>query len=140
MALRDIVTKDVGWKLFSVMLALAIWLIVHAISADSGNRINPLNGSMTHTFQSVPVLAVSSVGDMRAFKVSPGAVQVTVSGKPEAINALETKQLHALVDLTELESARDWKKRVDVSAPPGITVISTVPTDVTVVVPPKSAK
>ena len=137
MTLREIVTRDLGWKIFSVVLATAIWLTVHVLSADAPKRVNPLNGMMTRTFENVPVLVVSAAAAVREFKVNPRFVQVIVSGKPDAVNALETKQLHVLVDLTGVEAAVDLKKRVDVSTPPGITFVSAVPAEVDIVVPPK---
>jgi YbbR domain-containing protein len=140
MALRDIVTKDPGWKIFSVALAVAIWLTVHAISEDTSRRINPLSGLMTRTFEDVPVLVVSAAADVREFKVKPGAVQITVSGKPDAVTALDPRQIRVLVDLTGVEAALDLKKRVDVSTPPGITFVSAVPAEVDVVVPPRNNK
>jgi hypothetical protein len=140
MALRDIVTKDLGWKIFSVALAVAIWLTVHAISEDASRRVNPLSGLMTQTFQYVPVLVVSAATDVREFKVKPGAVQVTVSGKPDAVSALDPRQIRVLVVLTGVEAALDLKKRVDVSTPPGITFVSAVPAEVDVVVPRRNSK
>ena len=137
MPLRDIVTKDPGWKLLSVALAVTIWLTVHTISEDVSKRVNPLSGLMTETFQDVPVLVVSAAADVRECKVRPAAVQITISGRPEAVKALDPRQIHVLVDLTGIEAARDLKKRVDVSTPPGITFVSAVPTEVDVMVPPK---
>jgi YbbR domain-containing protein len=140
MALRDIVTKDFGWKILSVALAVAIWLTVHAISEDASRRVNPLSGLMTRTFQDVPVLVVSAAADVRESKVKPGAVQVTVSGKPDAVSALDPRLIRVLVDLTGVEAAQDLKKRVDVSTPPGITFVSAEPAEVDVVVPPRNSK
>jgi len=140
MALRDIVTKDFGWKIFSVALAVAIWLTVHAISEDASQRVNPLDGTQTHVFENIPVLVVSSAADVREFKVKPGAVQITISGRPEAVAALDPRQIRVLVALTGVEAAKDLKKRVDVSTPPGITFVSAVPAEVDVMVPPRNNK
>jgi len=140
MPLRDIVTKDSGWKIISVALAVAIWLTVHSFSEDASKRVNPLSGLMTKTFPAVPVLVVSAAADVREFKVRPAAVQITVSGKPAAVTALDPRQIHVLVDLTGIEVARDLKKRVDVSTPPGITFVSAVPADVDVMAPPRKGK
>jgi YbbR domain-containing protein len=137
MALRDIVTRDLGWKILSVALAVAIWLSVHAISEDASQHINPLNGLRTRTFQDVPVLVVSTAADVREFKVNPGAVQITISGKPDAVIALEARHIRVLVDLTGVEAALALRKRVEVSTPPGITFVSAVPAEVDVVAPPR---
>ena len=140
MPLRDIVTKDLGWKMLSVALAVAIWLTVRPISEDASNHVIPLGGVMTQTFPAVPVLVVSAAADVREFKVRPGAVQITISGKPDAVTALDPKQIRVLVDLTGIEAARDLKKRVDVSTPPGITLVSAVPAEVDVMVPPRQGR
>ena len=140
MALRDIVTRDLGWKIVSIALAVAIWLTVHAISEDAARRVNPLSGMMTHAFENVPVLVVSAAADVRQFKVNPGVVQITISGRPEVVTALDPRQIRVLVDLTGVEAAKDLKKRVDVSAPSGITFVRAVPAEVDVAVPPRNSK
>jgi hypothetical protein len=42
-----------------------------------------------------------------------------------------------MVNLTGIEVAQDLSKRVDVSSPPGVTLVNVEPADVNVVVPPK---
>ena len=140
MSLRDIVTKDAGWKVLSVILAVMIWLVVHKISVAASQGVNPANGAMTKAFQSVPVLVVSAAADVRDFKVRPAAVQITVSGTPEAVAALDPRQIHVLVDLTGIQAASDLKKRMDVSTPPGITLVGAVPPEVDVMVPARKGK
>jgi YbbR domain-containing protein len=140
MSFRDILTKDAGWKVLSVIVAVVIWLAVHKISVADSQGVSPVNGAVTHSFQSVPVLVVSAAADVREFKVRPAAVQITVSGTPEAVTALDPRQIHVLVDLTGIQAASDLKKRVDVSTPPGITFISAAPAEVDVMVPPKKTK
>jgi hypothetical protein len=125
MAMRDLLTKDFGWKLFSLALAVAIWLIVQTIRNES-----------TRTFPNLPVLVVSASADVREFKINPGTVEIAVSGRPDVMAALADKEIHATVDLTDIETARDLRKRVDVSTPPGVTVLRVTPPYVDVVVPP----
>jgi hypothetical protein len=126
MPMRDLLIKDLGWKLFSLALAAAIWLIVQTIRNES-----------TRTFPNLPVLAVSASADVRDFKINPGTVEVAVSGRPDVMAALADKEIHATVDLTDIEAARDSRRRVDVSIPSGVTVIRVAPSYVDVVVPPK---
>jgi YbbR-like protein len=66
----------------------------------------------------------------------PDNVSVTVSGSPEAIAVLQANQIRATVDLTDLESAQDFKRRVEVSVPSGIELISVEPAKVGVIIPP----
>jgi YbbR domain-containing protein len=133
--MRDWVTKDFGWKLFSLFLALAIWLTVHKIYEEPGTA-SGLVGGYPVTFGNLPVLVVSATSDVRNFRVVPATVAVKVSGSPEVMADLQASQIHAVVDLTDVQSARDLRRRVDVSTPPGVTLVSVDPTKVGVIVPP----
>jgi YbbR domain-containing protein len=99
--------------------------------------MNPLAESKTRAFANLPVIVMSAAADPREFKVKPEAVDVAVRGSPDIVDGLAEKEIHVTVDLTDIESARDLRKRVDVSAPPGVTVIKIAPPLVDVVVPPK---
>ena len=139
MALRDWFIKDLGWKLFSVVLAVAIWLTVYKILSESETP-GAAGGQGTLTFGNVPVLIVSAAADVRDFRVKPATVAVTVSGSPDDIARLEVSQVRAFVDLTGIESARKLQRRVDVSMPSGLTLVSVEPPQVDVVVPPPPGK
>ena len=135
--MRNSLTKDAGWKLFSLLLAVGIWFTVNTLSRDAITPAKPLESWATRSFADVPVLVMSAAADVREFKVQPAVVQVTVSGRPEVMNALVEKEIHVVVDLTGIESARELKKHVDVSVPSGVTVVRVVPLEVDVVVPAK---
>jgi YbbR domain-containing protein len=134
--MRDWFTKDFGWKIFSVVLAVIIWLTVHKIYEEPRASAASAPGD-TVTYGDLPVLVVSTAADVRDFRVNPGTVSVTVSGPPAAIAILQANQIRAAVDLTDIQSVRDLKRRVDVSVPSGITLISVDPPRVGVIVPPK---
>ena len=136
MPLRDWITKDFGWKLFSLFLAVAIWLTVHKIYEEPGNPSGPAAGS-TVTFDNLPVLIVSAAADVRDFRVAPTTVKVTVKGSAEIMARLQANDLRATVDLTDIESARDLRRLVGVSAPPGVTLVNVDPPRVAVIPPPK---
>ncbi|MGO8837804.1 MAG: CdaR family protein [Limisphaerales bacterium] len=139
MAMRDWVTNDLGWKLFSLFLAVAIWLTVHKIYEEPG-AASGLAGGNTVTFGNLPVLVVSAASDVRDFRVVPATVAVKVSGPPEVMADLQANQIHAVVDLTDVQSARDLRRRVDVSTPPRVTLVSVDPPNVAVIVPPPPDK
>jgi len=142
--MRDWFIKDLGWKLFSVILALAIWLTVHKILEESAPPpvIMPSlpPSPVATTFTNLPVLIVSAAADVREFHVTPNTVTVTVSGQPEIMAALQADQVHALVDLTDIEAARNLHRRVDISTPTGVTLVNVDPVEVNVVIPPQRKK
>ena len=92
------------------------------------------------TFDNLPVLVVSSASDVRNFRVAPGTVAVKVSGSSEVMADLQASQIHAMVDLTDIQSAGDLRRRVDVSTPPGVTLVTVNPDQVDVIVPPPPEK
>ena len=139
MAMRDWVTNDFGWKLFSLFLAVAIWLTVHKIYEEPGAASGLVVGN-TVTFGNLPVLVVSTAADVHDFRVAPLTVKVTVSGSTEVMNKLQADQVHAVVNLTDIGLERDLHLPVDVSAPPGVTLVSVDPPSVCVIVPPPPDK
>src|SRR5262245_24333273 len=139
MALQDWVAKDLRWKLFSLALAIVIWVTIH-FRNETVTSSNFVGSWTTRTFHDLPVLVVSAGADVRDFKVDPGTVEVTVGGRREIIEALREKEIHVMADLTDFEAARDLRKRVDVSGPPGVTFVRVTPPEVDVVLPPKRAE
>ena len=137
--MRDWMTKDFGWKLFSLFLAVAIWLTVHKIYEEPGVASGLVTGN-TVTFGNLPVLIVSTAKDVRDFRVAPLTVKVTVTGSEDDMAKLQANQVRATVDLTDIESASDLHRVVDVSTPPGVTLINVDPPKVMVFPPPNDKK
>ncbi len=133
--MRDWITKDFGWKLFSLFLAVAIWLTVHKIYEEPGLASGAVAGN-TVTYDDLPVLAVSSGSDVRDFRVVPPTVAVTVNGPSEVMAVLQANQIRAVVDLSGIESAKNSRPRVDVVMPRGVTLVNVNPFRVDVIIPP----
>src|ERR1035438_4233992 len=97
--MRDWFIKDLGWKLFSLVLAVAIWLTVHKILEESAPppvvmpSLPP--SPVATTFTNLPVLIVSAAADVREFHVTPNVVTVTVSGQPEIMAGGRARPHHA---------------------------------------------
>jgi YbbR-like protein len=135
--MSDWITKDFWWKLFSITLALVIWLTVYKIREEPGVPVAAVAG-VPLTCGNVPVLVVSAASDVRDFRVQPATVAIKVSGPPEVMAVLQANQIHPVVDLTGVAAARNLKRRVDVSTPPGVTLVSVTPAEVEVLFPPKA--
>jgi YbbR domain-containing protein len=131
MAKREWMTEDFGWKLFSVFLAVVIWLTVHKIreepeaSAASGDE---------NTYGDLPVLVVSATADVHDVRIVPNRVDVKVSGPPDIMATLQANRIHAFVNLTGIDSAHDLQRGVEVSLPRGVTLVSIDPPQLTVTI------
>ena len=136
--LRDLFIKDWGWKLFSLLLAVGIWLTVHKIEEPKNSEATAAGSPVT--YHNLTVSIVSRTADAHLYRAIPNTVSVTVSGPPEVIAVLQANEIRATVDLTENDSVRDLKWRVDVSVPPGVKLVSIDPPRVGVIIPPTSAK
>ncbi len=134
-AFRIWLVDDFGWKLFSLVLAIAIWLTVHKILLESATPIESAGGSPV-TYGNLPVLIVAAAADVHLYRVTPESVKVTVTGSREAIATLSANQIRVTVDLTGIDSATDLKRSVNVSVPSGVTVVSVEPANVGIIVPP----
>jgi hypothetical protein len=137
--LREACSKDIGLKLFSLALAILIYSFV-SIFAIKNDTPGPSAMPMVterRTFYNLPVVIMSSAADVRRFKVTPEEVNITVQGDPKVLAQLQNSEIRALVDLTGIESAKDLRKRIDVSVPAGITQVSVRPTNEVSVLPPK---
>ena len=130
--MRDWLTKDFGWKIFSLILAFGIWITVRNISEETGA---PGLLSVQNVYTNVPVVAVSATADVRHAQIAPQSVSVTVSGAPDVMAALQTGQIHAVINLTGIDSAHNLPRHVDVAAPPRITLLNVDPPSVTVTIP-----
>lgn len=136
--LRRLFVRDFGLKLFSLAVAVLIWVTVnYAIQEDLHVQGRPMARVRERTFRSLPVLVVSAAADVRAFRVSPSTVDVIVLGDPAVLSRLQERDIHPFVDLTNIEAAQDLRKRVEISAPAGVMHSKVLPESVDVVIPPK---
>lgn len=127
---RDILTKNVGWKMLSLGLAVAIWLTVKAAINERGTQ-------SVRTFDNVPAQIVSSTMDVRTFRIIPETLSITVRARPEVIAVLTDREIHAFVDVSTADITKNFSRRVQVATPIGITVVRVDPVEVAVEVPPR---
>jgi hypothetical protein len=135
--IRDIFVKDFGWKLFSLLLAGFIWYTVHKIIEEpKAASVSP--AYVPVTYGEVPVFIVASAADVHLYGVNSNTVSVNVSGAPEIMAVLQKNQIHATVDLSDFgTNSKELNRRVDVSVPWGVTVVSVEPAKLKVVPPKK---
>jgi hypothetical protein len=127
--LRYLFLENFFLKLFSLILAVVVWLIV-AFASKKEVVTTP------RVFTDVAIKVLSATEDVRAFKVNPNTAEVTVQGSTATLQNLHSRDIQALVDLTGVATARGLRKRVEVTVPAGITLVRVVPEDVLVLFPP----
>jgi YbbR domain-containing protein len=130
--MRDWLTKDIGWKIFSVILALVIWLTIHQIREEPETRAA---AGVENTYGNLPVLVVSASANVHDFRVEPDTVSITVGGPPDAMAVLQANQIRAVVDITDIKPSKNPRRHVDISTPPGVTLVNVEPPEVNVVAP-----
>jgi hypothetical protein len=128
--LRTLLLEDLWLKLFSLALAVLIWVIVSFASQKEA-------GTARHVFRGLPVTVLSSTDDVRNFKVNPGTVEVSVQGDANTVQNLQSKDLRAFVDLTGVATARYLRKRIDVAVPAGVMVMRVSPEEGQIIFPPE---
>jgi YbbR domain-containing protein len=135
MAMRDWFFKDLGWKFFSFVLAVAIWLTVSYKNQEesSAPRREIVYGDL-------PVTTIKLLPG-RNTQISPAAVTVTVSGPSERMATLQANEILTFVNLSGVESGNDLRRAVNVAVPPGLTYSVDPPNvSVTVSPPPEGKK
>jgi YbbR domain-containing protein len=119
--LRELCFNDFWLKLFSLALAVLIWLTVSfAIQKEAQVR----------TFSNLPVTIVSSAQDVSHLKPFPAAVEVTVQGQRNMVQSLRANDIRVSVDVTGMLATSGVRKRLAVSTLAGISLVRVEPEEV----------
>ncbi len=96
--LKRLFTKNIGWKILSIIAAAAFWLIV----------VNIVDPTVKRTFENIPVKILNETAITSANQVyeivSGDRVDVTITSKRSLVERLREKDFTATADLAELSS------------------------------------
>jgi YbbR domain-containing protein len=102
--LRRFILDNFWWKLLSLLIAIAVWLYIHAMTSGSAIvQRTPGSQSATATFPNefkINLLTVS--GDPHNYLVEPSHVSVTIRGEQQVLDKFNTDDVEVFVDLTHL--------------------------------------
>ena len=134
---RNLVIKDFWLKLFSLALAILIWLTVEFSMHKEVSPWSALIGrAADETVMTVPVNVPAM--DARVVSVEPATVQITLRGDPTLLKGLTVEEVRAQVDLSGIESANGLRRTIDVILPAGVSYTHLTPDKVEVRVSPKT--
>ena len=137
--LRNLVFHDFWLKLFSLVLAVLIWLTV---TVSIKKEVSPVS-SLVFTpaermFYNLPITMISSAADVRDFKVEPREVELAVRGDAKTLQSLQSRDIRVFVDLSTFDPKTDKARRVEVATPAGVSHLRVNPEEVQVIVPTKT--
>src|SRR5262249_12053029 len=104
---HNLLFTDFWLKLFSLVLAILIWITVHLAISNEASPIGQFSPRVARTFTDLPIVILSSAADVHTFRVTPDRVEVTVQAERQIMDKLQAKDIRVLVDVTDIEEARD---------------------------------
>lgn len=141
---RNLIFRDFWLKLLSFIFAVLIWRTVSEVflrNDHSPSLSSSLSTFGSHTVErtyvNIPLLVIFPAADVRTLEVNPTEVQVTIQGEAKALQNFDPQNIHAQVNLRDIESARNLRKRIEVVVPAGFVYTRVIPDEVEVVIPPK---
>ncbi len=126
MRLRQLITRNLGWKVVSVVLATLVWL---SFRSGVPSRIKQ-GGTVSLPRQEVRILKLAD--DTRQYRLEPSTVDITLGGNPDVLDRLQIDDLHVFVRAGRGPLPPAKPQPVSVHAPAGITVLAITPPEVTI--------
>jgi YbbR domain-containing protein len=136
-SLRSLAFKDLWLKLFSLLLATLMWFTIRSAIQQGGLPSSSLGlgGATTRTFTAVPVSVLSSARQLPWSRVQPDTVEVIVEGSPQVVENLQRSDIRVVVDLSDIVTAQDLKKKIEVSKPASVALLKVEPEQVVITFP-----
>lgn len=124
MRLPPVITRNLGWKVLSLLLAALVWL---SLRSGMPGRLRH-GGSVSVPRQEVCLL--KSPGDTREFRIEPPHVDIVLGGDGEVLERLEPADLMVFVQMGRGSLPPPTPQPVRVHAPAGVTVLAISPPEV----------
>jgi YbbR domain-containing protein len=131
MAWKDLIQRNLGWKIVSLILAAVVWLTLQSAAgkrfgfAQSLALIVPTREFIRH-----PVNLLTAKDDARRFRLDPSEVDIMVRGERLKLQNLSPKAIQAAVDVTRAPDSADFTAKVEVFGPPDVTIVQVSPAEV----------
>jgi YbbR domain-containing protein len=135
---RNLVAKDFWLKLFSLALAVLIWITIKISTTKEVSPWSELIGrTADETVMTIPVRVPGNVHDI---SVNPEEVEVTLRGDPKLLEELKQRpgDVRAVVNLNGVQYASGLLRPVELILPQGVAYTHIRPEEVEVQVSSKA--
>ena len=130
MGLRDIFLRNRWQKAFSLLLATLIWF---AVQSDSGLTSGfTATSAATRSFPDIPVEVLTGPLDRGRYRLTPGAVEVVLSGDSVQLRRVQPADIEAYVNVARGVPPGGQALTLHVHAPSGMKLAWVTPAEVTV--------
>lgn len=129
MSFRDLFLHNWRWKLFSLLLAAAVWFYIRtSIRGDFGlPRLKPAGVSTADFMHEFTITRLTDPQDTNSYRIEPATTQVTVRGDFLLMQELNWDEFRVFVDLTKPPAAATSAHLIKVVPPTGMDVIGIDP-------------
>ncbi len=124
---KDWFTRNLGWKLGSIGLAVLVWF-----TASYGLERGELTPGGRRTFRNLPVTVMTDANQQRDYVIDPSVVDANFRGDRSLLETLRPSDISVFVNLTGIADAEDFRRRVEIHAPAGVILGWVVPNEVSV--------
>lgn len=122
---RSLLLDNLGWKLFSLLIAFLVWSTYH-ISGGSF-RLALLDSITAESWPGYRPRILTRQNDPHRYRLVPEEVSISVAGRRETITKLKSRDRLAYVDAYDYVVGGTNLVAVQVRTPPGITVTQIKP-------------
>lgn len=124
---RTWITRNLGWKVGSIGLAVLFWF-----TANYGLDRGGLTPGSRRTFSNLPITIMTGANERRTYEIDPAVARLALRGERTLLESLQPRDISVFVNLTGIADANHFRRRVDVHTPPGVSLVWVFPVDVTV--------
>lgn len=128
MAWTDTFTRDLGWKLLSLVIAVAIYA---TLWPRTRSGVDDPSRRGTQSYE-VEVGILAGADHSGQFTVNPRTVTITLRGPKDTLDRTSRTQVHAYVNLVDPGTAPRQAKRLFVQPIPGLEIAQINPSQVLV--------
>lgn len=125
MDIQKALTKNLGLKIISLLLAVMIWFAIYAFQHDI--RFGRSFMEQTRIFEKHPITVMKNAADSHSYKFIPSEVDVVLRGPPHVIKSINEQDIEVYINLTDVVDAEQLVKKVIVIPPEDVKVVEIKP-------------